>query len=546
MVSDIEIADLVRKAMKAFHVTGASISIINDHQPASVKHFGFSDKTNKILVDDSTLFKIGSITKVFTASAVMQLVEQNKIDVDKPIKEYLPEFSVKSRFESSNSITIRDILCHHSGLPCDNLSGYFTENLEAFHSVIPFLNNAYTVCPPGQMFYYSNVGYELLGVLISRISGVPFHEYIDTVLLKGTGMFDSAISLSDEKRKTLSKPYRKGKQQVETMMKGLPEGGIHSTASDMAIFMDSLLNSGKNIFNRPDTLEAMLTSQYPGNPMDMSFVNGLGWFIGKPGLDHGGKVIWHDGGTPNFFSLMVLIPQRKLGLTILTNSSTGALMNHALSVEILRLLLNENHRITVPTSQETPHPDISPQKMRSMTGRFYSISGIINVFISGKHLIAKLPSGTFRLKPHSDGWFGVIFMLFGFLPLNLKKLAMVSIGVSEINGEKVFAFEQLGFRSAQGQQYRLLRSSEVWKQRTGEYVCVNEKSPRLKSFKLIDTPDGLALSAVVDKIGRLKLFLDVVNDSEAITMGFGRYTSETIHGFEDTLTVFGLQFKKNR
>jgi CubicO group peptidase (beta-lactamase class C family) len=546
MGSDGTIDDLVRNAMRNHAVVGASVSIIIGNEPVALKHFGFSDKANKILVNDSTLFKIGSITKVFTASAVMQLVEQNKIDVDKPIKEYLPEFSVKSRFESSNPITIRDILCHHSGLPCDNLNGYFTENLEAFHSIIPFLNNAYTVCQPGQMFYYSNVGYELLGILVSRISGLPFHEYIDTVFLNKNGMYNSAISLSDEKRNNLSKPYRKGKEQVETMMKGVPEGGIHSTASDMAIFMDSLLNSGKNIFNHPDTLEAMLTPQYPGNPMDMSFVNGLGWFIGKPGLDHGGKVIWHDGGTPNFFSLMVLIPQRKLGLTILTNSSTGALMNHTISVEILRLLLNENHRITVPTSQEMPHPDISPQKMRSMTGRFYSISGIINVFISGKHLIAKLPSGIFRLKPHSDGWFGVLFMLFGFFPLNLKKLAMVRIGVPEINGEKVFAFEQLGFRSAQGQQYRTLRSSEIWKQRTGEYVCVNEKNPRLKSFKLIDTPDGLALSAVVDKIGRLKLFLDVVNDSEAITVGFGRYTGETIHGFEDTLTVFGIQFKKSR
>ena len=536
----------MKQAIKTFHVTGASISIVNDNQPASVKHFGLSDKNRKKLVDDSTLFKIGSITKVFTASAVMQLVEQDKIDVDKPIKEYIPEFSVKSRFEASTTITIRDILCHHSGLPCDNLSGYFTENLEAFHSVIPFLHNAYTVCQPGQMFYYSNIGYELLGVLVSRISGLPFHKYIDTNILERIGMFDSAISLSDEKTKNLSKPYRKGKEQVETMMKGLPEGGIHSTASDMAIFMNLLLNSGKNIFNHPDTLEAMLTPQYPGNSMDMSFVNGLGWFIGKPGLDHGGKVIWHDGGTPNFFSLVVLIPERKLGLTILTNSSTGALMNHTLSVEILKALLKENHQIAAPSSQEMPHSDMLPQKMRNMTGRFFSISGIINVFISGKQLIAKLPSGAFRLKPHCDGWFGVLFMLFGFLPLNLKKLAMIRIGIREINGEKVFALEQLGFRSAQGQQYRPLRSSEVWKQRTGEYVCVNEKNPRLKSFKLIDTPDGLALSAVVDKIGRLKLFLNVVNDSEAITAGFGRYTGETIHGFEDALTVFGLQFKKNR
>lgn len=169
--------------MKTYRVTGASISIVNGAEPAYIKHFGLADKKRNISVGDSTLFKIGSITKVFTASAVMQLAEQGKIDIDKPIKDYIPEFSVKSRFNGARPITVRDIVCHHSGLPCDNLSGYFTEDLRAFHSVIPYLHNAFTVCPPGEMFYYSNIGYELLGVLVNRISGLPFHDYVETMIL---------------------------------------------------------------------------------------------------------------------------------------------------------------------------------------------------------------------------------------------------------------------------------------------------------------------------------------------------------------------------
>lgn len=544
MEASLKFSDLIQKAMKANKITGASVSIVDGNEQAFVKHYGFADKNKNLLVDDSTLFKIGSISKVFTASAVMQLAEQGKIDIDKPIKDYIPDFSVNSRFPESQPITIRSILCHHSGLPCDNLGGYFTENLEAFHSVVPYLQKANVVYPSGQMFYYSNVGFELLGVLVSRISGMPFHEYIETVLLKRIGMSNSSIALSEDRKNDLSKPYRLGKEQIEEMMKGIPEGGIHSTASDMAIFMKSILNSGKGLFVNNGTLEEMLYPQHPDNAFDMSFINGLGWFIGKPGLNHAGKVIWHDGGTPNFFSLVVLIPERNLGITLLTNSSTGALMNHTLSVEILQLLLQEKHGITVPTDQGRQLSNLSADKTRSLAGRFLTLSGIAEVFVSGKHLIAKFASGTFRLQPHSDGWFGVLYMLFGVFPLNMKKLAMLRVGIPEINGEKVFALEQLSFRSPQGKQFRRLRSSEVWKQRAGDYVCIKEKNPRLTAFKLKSTNDGIALSIATDKMGRLKMFLDVENDSQAITVGYGRYAGETILAYNDCINLLGLEFKK--
>jgi len=544
METSNKISEMIEKAMKVNRITGASISIVNDNNPVYLKHFGYADKKNAVTVTDSTLFRIGSITKLFTASAVMQLAEQDKIDIDKPLKEYIPEFSVRSRFPADKPITARDILCHHSGLPCDNLKGYFSDNPEGFYSVLPFLQNAFKVCPTGQMFYYSNVGYELLGILVSRISGMPFHEYIDTVLLGGIGMNNSAIAISNEKGKHLSKPYRMGKEQIEGMMRGIPEGGIHSTTSDMALFMKSILTSDKNLFAHSKSFEEMFIPQYPNNSMDMSFVNGLGWFIGKPGLDYAGKVIWHDGGTPNFFSLTVLIPEKKLGLTLLTNSSTGALMNHTVSVEILQVLLKESHRMIIPATQLREPLDLSPNKMQNLTGRFFTLSGVAEVLLSGGHLFAKLPSGTFRLVPHSEGWFGVLFMLLGFLPLKLKKLAMLRVGIVEINGEKVFALEHLGFRSPQGKQIKPLHVTDGWKQRIGRYVCVNEKNPRLKSFTLQNNKDGLSLSSTVDKLGRLNMFLDIVNDSEAIIAGFGRYSGETIIASQNTITLFGLEFKK--
>jgi CubicO group peptidase (beta-lactamase class C family) len=537
------VSDIVHQAMKSARVTGASISIVNGDEPAIVRHFGYADKQSKKIVDDTTLFKIGSITKVFTASAVMQLSEKGLVDIDVPLIEYLPDFTVKSRFPEGKPITIRDILCHHSGLPCDNLAGYFTNNLESFHSAIPYLQNAYTVCPPGQRFYYSNLGYELLGMTVSRMSGMPFHKYMDG-LLANLGMKGSTIALSKKHRESLSKPYRMGKEQTEEMMKGVPEGGICSTASDMALFMNSILASAKGLFDNSSTLSTMQIPQYPQNAMDMSFVNGLGWFVGKPGLDYGGKVIWHDGGTPHFFSLVVLIPERRLGITILTNSSTGAPMNHRASVDILQLLLKEFHGIAAPAPYKEPAQPLPANKLQGLTGTFFTISGLCKVSVSGNHLVAKMPSGTFRLLPFSDRWFGLLFLLFGFFPLKIKKLSIIRVGVQAIDGEKVFALEHLGFRSAQGKYYRPLPVSQTWNARIGSYVCTSEKNPRLKSFKLRHTPYGLVLSSVVDKIGRLNLFLNPVNNSEAIIEGYGRYAGETIIASENSITLFGLEFEK--
>jgi CubicO group peptidase (beta-lactamase class C family) len=536
------ISDLIRKSMKENHITGASVAIVNGTD-SSVNHFGYSDKANGINVGNSTLFKIGSITKVFTASAVMQLAEQGKINIDNPINEYIPEFSVKSRFESTRPITIRDILCHHSGLPCDNLSGYINDDPEAFHSAVPFLKNTYTVCPPGEIFYYSNLGYEILGVLISRISGMSYHKYIETVLLKKLEMETSAIVLSDEQKKLVSLPYRKDREQTEPVMKTVPEGGIYSTAGDMLVFMKSILGGGKGLFERSNTLDEMFVPQYPDNAIDMSFINGLGWFIGKPGLQYGGKEIWHDGGTPNFFSLLVLIPERQLGITLLTNSSSGAIMNHTVSVKILQTLLKETYKIEIPVSKEKDPAHLSLKEMEQLTGNYFTLSGIAAIAVSGKYLTAKLSSGKFRLQPQKDGWFGLIFMLFGILPLKLKQLAMIRLGIPQINGERILATEQLGFRSPQGKKYRELKISEAWKKRTGTYVC-KEINPHLKSVKLLCNKDGLSMLIETNKLGKLNPFLEIVNDNEAVTVGYGRYSGETVFASDNMLNVFGLEFRK--
>jgi CubicO group peptidase (beta-lactamase class C family) len=541
-----QISVLIQKSMKTHRITGASVAIADGSDTIYTEGFGFADVKNHIAVTSNTVFRIGSITKVFTASAVMQLVEQGKIDLDLPVTAYIPEFTVKTRFADSRPVTVRDLLCHHSGLPSDDWSNYFSADPAMFKSVLNFLRENYMVKPPGEIFYYSNLGVNLLGIIIERAVGMPFHQHMETLLRSGLKMTDSAIILREEMQNDLSKPYAKEKEQLEGPMKYLPSGGIYSTADDMAKFMHSILSGGKGLFLRESTLNAMLIPQYPDNPLDFNMCNGLGWFIGKPGLDYAGKVIWHDGGTPNFFSLTVIIPAHQLGITILTNSATGALMNHQITIDILQQLLEVKTGIKPPAETGRTPIKLSPSIIPEKVGRFVTLAGITTIYVSGDKLIAKMPMGTFLMHPCQDGWFSLSLLLLGILPLKLKQLALLRIGVFRIKGEMILAMEQLGLRSPYGKEYRPLNISASWEERIGYYECVREKKPRLKSFRLCRSADGMFISAQEDKVGKLKLYLDVINDSEAIIYGFGRASGETIFASPEELRVFGLYFKKQK
>jgi CubicO group peptidase (beta-lactamase class C family) len=539
-----EITNLIEKNLKHYNIVGASVSIVDDCETFYSQGFGFSDKINKAKVTTDTIFKIGSITKVFTAMAIMQLREQGKIDIDKPITDYIQNFSIKSRFANARPITIRDLLCHHSGLPSDDFRNYFSSDPEEFNSVIEYLKDSYQVHPTGKLFYYSNLGVNLLGVIIERVTGLPYHQYIENVLLKELKMENSAIIPKESSVINISKPYCKGKEQKEGIMKYIPAGGIFSTANDMATYMKAIINHGESIFKNEATLNEMLIPQHPNNPMDFNMINGLGWFIGKPGLDYAGKVIWHDGGTPNFFSLTVIIPERKLGITILTNSANGAFMNHQIAIDILRLILKNKFGLSAPKELDNLSIKANHATIQNKTGKFATIAGITTIYKTGNTLKAKLTSGTVRLLPCKDGWFQLRLLIFGVIPISLKQLSKIRLGVEIVEGKKILIIEQLGFRIPQGIEYKEFNSSEHWKNLVGKYKCISEQIPRIEKFELCNSKDGLFINISSNKMGHLKLYLDIINDTEALTCGCGRFAGETIINNNNIITIFGLKFNR--
>ena len=118
----------------------------------------------------------------------MQLSEQNRLNIDKSLKTYLPEFSIRTRFDDETPITLRDLMTHHSGLPSDYQKGMWCKKPDSFTTVVNLIKDEYAAYPPGFILSYSSIGYDLLGHVVERVTGQDYGLYIQGALLQPLGM----------------------------------------------------------------------------------------------------------------------------------------------------------------------------------------------------------------------------------------------------------------------------------------------------------------------------------------------------------------------
>src|SRR6056297_1948543 len=175
----------IKKEMSDRKITGLSVAVVDSSGTLLADGFGYADKDANLPADKNTIFPIASITKTFTGIAVMQLVEQGLIDLDKPIGNYIEALSMPNGEEKT--ITTRMLLTHHSGIQGDILYNWYlpevSNNPLVYEQIVDLINEAGTIFPPGKMHSYSNAGYALLGVLIHKVSGKPYVQYIRSEIL---------------------------------------------------------------------------------------------------------------------------------------------------------------------------------------------------------------------------------------------------------------------------------------------------------------------------------------------------------------------------
>lgn len=301
---------------------GLSVAVAVGGDIIWAEGLGEADAENHVPVDPRTRFRVGSLSKLLTAALAARLVEEGKLDLDAPIQAYVPAFPVK---DPERPITPRLLAGHLGGirhyLPLDFLRPQKTypnlaEALELFRDD-PLIG------PPGSKYNYSSYGYNLFGVALESAGGGEFLSLVARYVLDPLHLAATTADNPEALLEHRARPYRRpedgglrNEKAIDSRFK-LPSGGFVSTATDLARFAAAHLEPG---FLKAETLAALFTSQKTTAGEDIGV--GLGWRIAK---DPAGRRIYHHGGSiEGGRALLVLYPDQKLAIAVLTNLSRAS------------------------------------------------------------------------------------------------------------------------------------------------------------------------------------------------------------------------------
>jgi len=319
----VEVA--ARRMLEAGAISGVTVAMVDDQQTVAVRGFGHADKARGTPSMPDTIYRAGSISKLFTALAAMQLTEQGRLHIDQPVTNFLPDFCIQIPFAITNAITLRQLMCHRSGLIRESpVGGYFDAAQAGTDASVGSVAECTLVYPPDTKTKYSNIGVTVVGQAVARVAGESFESYQQKNLLDPIGMTSSAFLMNRQLRPRLAKGYldvadgRDGfREQASPHFElgTIPAGNLYTTAEDLARFLSFLFAEGRasgRQLVRAETLREMFTPQLTKESNGF----GLGFAVGD---FHGHKSVRHMGAVYGFTSEINGLPQHKIGVVVLCN-----------------------------------------------------------------------------------------------------------------------------------------------------------------------------------------------------------------------------------
>ena len=311
----------LNKLQKKHNLPSYGISMFDGEEIIYEEAVGLSNIEQNIEANLQTVFKAGSIAKVFTALGIMKLYEEGLVDLDVPIETYLPEFSIQSRFNDSDPITIRNILAHRSGLPRNgNIPRWAWDNdTYVLRDLVASLEESYVAYPANYRFKYTNVGYEILARIIEVVRGELFVYHMRDTFFLPIGMNTSSFisqEISDYSRIAVGY-YKDGKNNIpfdQYDMIYLASGNLYTTLEDMRTFAKFVFNKGKvnglQIINET-TLSLMFEDHYSNNGDPKKI--GAGFQLDNTLLPENAQIVYHAGTSQGTNSMFAYVPELEIG-----------------------------------------------------------------------------------------------------------------------------------------------------------------------------------------------------------------------------------------
>jgi CubicO group peptidase (beta-lactamase class C family) len=327
-----ELDQLAVDAMADWKLPGAALAVVQDGKLALVKAYGQRDADANLPVTPSTQFLIGSVTKSFTATAVALLHNEKRLDWTKPVREYIPEFRLHDAV-ATDRVTVRDLLCHHSGLPRHDWV-WLPGDRSAGELLAP-MRHLELSRDIRAAWQYSNLCYNVAGLLIERVSGQSYQDFIRGRLGDKLGMTVSFTVEELEARSDAARPYVLHEDErllaPRLPLRAIAAGAINTSVADLAHWMR--LHLAKGEYDGERLLPAALIDELHAPLIYYMPASGAEFAPGHYGLGfrscyyRGDRYVWHGGGYPGWSARMTLVPDFGLGVAVLTNCNPSAVQD---------------------------------------------------------------------------------------------------------------------------------------------------------------------------------------------------------------------------
>jgi len=408
----VRLADFIEHELTDKNLPAISVALVDDQQTVWAAGFGEADPDAGIPASAATIYRVGSVSKLFTDLAVMQLVERGELDLDAPITEYIPEFALGDPISPDVSAgtppTLRQLMSHRAGIVREPPVGHYFDDTEpSLAETVASLNGTPVIYAPGSRVKYSNAGIATVGYVLERTQGRPFADYVREAVLSPLGMGRSAFAPDGAVEEGLAKAgmwsYDGREFPAPTFELGMaPAGSMYSPVTDLGRFMSAVFAGGAGAEGRvvaDTTLAEMLTSQF-GEDSGFGIGFGLGTLDGHRFAGHGGAIY-------GFATQLSILPDEKLGAVAVTSMDIANTVTDRITDYALRLMLAVRAGDELPEVRTTG--PVSPAVAATLPGTYAATGGGLTLSLADRgvgtgepDIVAGLGGREYRMRARGD------------------------------------------------------------------------------------------------------------------------------------------------
>ena len=326
-----EIEKLINKNMSDGKIPGVSIIIVKDEKTVYQRGFGYSDIEERNPVTSSTLFELASNSKAFTALAILSLEESGQIDLNDQVDKYIPWLKVKYK-GNEIPITIEQVLHQTSGIASFTINMIpVSDEDSALEETVRTLAGIELDSEPGKMFQYATINYDILGLIIEKVTGNTYENYIDEIILKPMELRSTYLFRNKDINERVASGYKIGflkprLYEAPIYRGNKPAGYIISSGQDMAKWLKIQMGTMNELNFDKDTIKKSHEASTVVDARGKEVLYAGGWFIEPKGQ------ITHDGMNPNYSSFITFNNKEKIGISVLSNMKSNHIQNMGLGI----------------------------------------------------------------------------------------------------------------------------------------------------------------------------------------------------------------------